>query len=262
MLREYSAAMAAMAQIADALKPLAAALDVPAPPPPASPPPARDSNADASHSDPSRVNDSGPGAQFAPSELRADDRPIRPARPELLDVEITAPNEVTILEFEEQLSELPGVRRVALKSYANGKATLSVELQPVVPASEPESAVSVVCAWCGKLLTVGDSRVSHGLCHDCAAKVESSVGQRVEPVPAELRPRTGDEGIVYLARNNGHWFESKVGANGVFEEAPTGFPALTSAQQVLRRVQAKYPDRMVVISGDGLAARNLAATPA
>ena len=49
----------------------------------------------------------------------------------------------------------------------------------------------------------------------------------------------------------------RVGPDGEFEDAPTGFPALTSAQQVLKRIQAKYPDRLVVISGDG----NVAQTP-
>jgi hypothetical protein len=234
-MREYNAAIAAMAQIVDALRPLTNALGMPEAAEPAPP------SAQPASPIPSAV----PVTTAEAGEPAAAREAL-----EAVDIEVTAADEVTILEFEEQLAELPGVTRVSLKSYAQGKAILSVELQSALPATDGDPPLSVVCAWCGKLLTVGEARVSHGLCADCAARVEESVGRQMDPAPAGQRPRPGDEGIVYLSRSNGYWFESTVGQDGAFIDGPTGFPALTSAQQVLRRTQAKYPDRLVVISGD------------
>ncbi len=253
MLQEYNAAIAAMAQIVEALRPLTLALGMPAALPEAPFPSVP-------------LPETQPPGSAPRATAPTATSPARPHRSntEVLELEVTAPNEVAILEFEEQISEIPGVMRVSLKSYAQGKATLAVELQPVVRPSDGDSAVSVVCAWCGKVLTVGDSRISHGLCPECAAKVEASAGRKMEPDAVAAPVRRGRDGIVYLTRSNGHWFESRVGASGEFEDAPTGFPALTSAQQVLKRIQAKYPDRLVVISGDNVAQTppaTLAATP-
>jgi hypothetical protein len=43
--------------------------------------------------------------------------------------------------------------------------------------------VTVICAWCGRVLRHGGSELSHGICGACSRKVESRA-TRMWPLPA------------------------------------------------------------------------------
>ena len=122
LLLEYDSAIAAMTQIVEALRPLTTALAV-------SVAPLASSQLEA----PVSLVDPADASPTMPAPI---------AERDVLALEVTAPNEVAILEFEERLSGIPGVKYVSLKSYGHGKATLAVELEPVVAATATEGLVS------------------------------------------------------------------------------------------------------------------------
>ena len=68
----------------------------------------------------------------------------------------------TLLEFQERLSELPGVLKVVIAGTKSGRSSFLVELASEAPRL-------VVCSSCGKVLTQGVPPASHGLCEDCRA---------------------------------------------------------------------------------------------
>lgn len=118
---------AAAAWMADAMQTLAAHLD--AAPPAASPSPAR------------------PAA------------PHPPPRPAVATLQAESGDVETLLEFQERLSEIPGVLKVTVAGLKDGRSTFLVELA--------EEAQLVVCTSCGKTLVEGRPPASHGLCEDC-----------------------------------------------------------------------------------------------
>lgn len=85
--------------------------------------------------------------------------PSRP-RPQLASLEAQSSEVGTLLEFQERLSELPGVLKVTIAGAKSGKSTFIVELAP-------ESPRLVVCTSCGKTLVDGPGPASHGLCENC-----------------------------------------------------------------------------------------------
>ncbi len=74
----------------------------------------------------------------------------------------------TLLDFQERLSELPGVLKVTVAGAKSGKSTFIVELAP-------ESPALVVCTNCGKTLVEGPPPASHGLCEDCRSAFGTSL---------------------------------------------------------------------------------------
>ena len=64
-----------------------------------------------------------------------------------------------LLEFQERLSEIPGVMKVTIAGAKEGRSTFLIEL-----AEEPQR---VECTNCGKVLVFGKPPASHGLCDDC-----------------------------------------------------------------------------------------------
>jgi hypothetical protein len=192
----------------------------------------------------------------------------RPARPQppltiagltqgpAIDVEldVSAAGQNALAGFEEALAQVPGVQRVSLKHFGDGKATFAVELRAAGAAAPPEEeGFSVVCAWCGKLLTLGGARISHGLCADCAAQARAgstTATRRPEAPAAPTAPAAKGE-LVYILRSGNAWIERRRDARGAWEEAPTGFSIDTPAHEVLERLSGKYPDRLVVVSGEG-----------
>ena len=51
--------------------------------------------------------------------------------------------------------------------------------------------MTVLCAWCGKVLKSGSDPVSHGICDDCSWSVERKLlsdMQRVQVAPRRRRP--------------------------------------------------------------------------
>jgi hypothetical protein len=68
----------------------------------------------------------------------------------------------TLLEFQERLSELPGVLKVTIAGAKSGKSSFIVELAE-------ERAQLVICTNCGKTLVEGLPPASHGLCEECRA---------------------------------------------------------------------------------------------
>jgi hypothetical protein len=67
-----------------------------------------------------------------------------------------------LLRFQEQLSEIPGVVKIAMAGATEGRSRFLVELARETPAL-------VVCSNCGKVLVEGQPPASHGLCNDCRA---------------------------------------------------------------------------------------------
>lgn len=74
----------------------------------------------------------------------------------------TQPSDVgTLLDFQERLSEIPGVLKVTVAGTAEQGSTFLIELAP-----EPQLTV---CTSCGKTLVEGHPPASHGLCDGCRA---------------------------------------------------------------------------------------------
>jgi hypothetical protein len=65
-----------------------------------------------------------------------------------------------------------GLEGLAKEADAPFDATVLVRRQRgphVAPVAERRTSPTVVCTVCGKTLSVGDERVSHGLCDECFA---------------------------------------------------------------------------------------------
>lgn len=75
----------------------------------------------------------------------------------------------TLLEFQERLSELPGVLKVTIAGAKSGKSSFIVELAD-------ERSQLVICTNCGKTLVEGSPPASHGLCEECRAGFGTNVG--------------------------------------------------------------------------------------
>lgn len=86
---------------------------------------------------------------------------VTAARVAALQVESSEIDE--LMDFQERLSELPGVLKVVLTGTREGTTGFLVEL-------EQEDQQMVVCANCGRTLVEGRPPASHGLCEDCRAK--------------------------------------------------------------------------------------------
>ncbi len=92
--------------------------------------------------------------------------------------EVHGGNFERLLDLQQRMSELEGVASVVVTGVDRGRATLLVDLQHSPPPlgeplnftnSEPgEVPPTLVCAWCGAILSVGGPQVSHGLCAACA----------------------------------------------------------------------------------------------
>lgn len=111
-------------------------------------------------------------AERPPSDAFGD----RAARPTQVDVE--GADFENLLNLQEQLSNLERVLRVSVTRLEHGRATLLVEMAPDSGPEQPREAFAsddtppeeptVLCAWCGKLISAGSSAISHGLCPECA----------------------------------------------------------------------------------------------
>ncbi len=100
--------------------------------------------------------ETAPPAASAPTD-RPDAPPV--ARPAVATLQAASGDVETLLEFQERLSEIPGVMKVTVAGLKDGRSTFLVELA--------EEAQLVVCTSCGKTLVEGRPPASHGLCEDC-----------------------------------------------------------------------------------------------
>lgn len=110
------------------------------------------------------------------------DRP----RPEPAESDVCRPTQVDVvgadfenlLSLQEQLSNFERVLRVSVTRLEPGRASLLVEMAPDSGSEQPGEAFAsddtppeeptVLCAWCGRLISAGSSAISHGLCPECA----------------------------------------------------------------------------------------------
>lgn len=101
-------------------------------------------------------------AHVEPAASAPPDRPAAPPpppRPAVATLETATGDVETLLEFQERLSEIPGVMKVTVAGLKDGRSTFLVELA--------EETQLVVCTSCGKTLVEGRPPASHGLCEDC-----------------------------------------------------------------------------------------------
>lgn len=110
-----------------------------------------------------------PGDQGADAPEDGGGRPI--------EVRVSGANLDRLLNLQQHLSVAEGVVNVVLAGGEHGKATLLVEMSASRPAGERatsgtlapiQMSPTLVCAWCGTVLSVGGTQVSHGLCAACA----------------------------------------------------------------------------------------------
>lgn len=76
----------------------------------------------------------------------------------------------SVAAFRDALAEVPGLRRVVLTEFAGDHATFVVAAAPEDFNRNDDEPFSVVCAWCGRVLSAGGNQVSHGLCAACAGQ--------------------------------------------------------------------------------------------
>ncbi len=69
-------------------------------------------------------------AHPAPEERPEPVREERPQRPRSVQVDVKGEGFGNLLDFQEKLSQLPGVERVSINAIDNDRATLVVELEP------------------------------------------------------------------------------------------------------------------------------------
>ncbi len=197
------------------------------------------------------VSGAGSPAQPSPTAFQPAAPPVSP-----IGVEVSGGDRQALVDFEDALSQITGVERVALKNFGDGHAAFAVTLAGVGGASEAGPGFSVVCAWCGRLLTLGGVRISHGLCPDCAAA--ASAGRAVRDIPA-MSENHDDKMLMFLKRSPKGWVARRSNGAGGWIELKTGCPADMPAHLVLDQVAAEYPDMLVVISGEaGAVATNRA----
>lgn len=172
-----------------------------------------------------------------------------PLRTRTFGVEVSTGDRRVLLDFEEALGQIAGVDRVALSVLKDGQASFLVTLSERADTTDEGPGFSVVCAWCGRLLTLGGVRVSHGLCPDCAAA--ASAGRAMKDIPTQpTGARRDSKALMFLGRTPRGWVARRGdGADG-WTEVKTGCPSDMPAHRVLEQVSAEYPDMLVVISGD------------
>ncbi len=187
--------------------------------------------------------DTGSAATLAtPGAFQSPPVPISP-----VSVEVNGGDRQALIDFEDSLSQIAGVERVALKDFGDGHAAFAVTLSGVGEASDAGPGFSVVCAWCGRLLTLGGVRISHGLCPDCAAA--ASAGRAVRDIPT-MNEKHDDKMLMFLRRSPKGWVARRSNGAGGWIELKTGCSAEMAAHLVLEQVAAEYPDMLVVISGE------------
>lgn len=163
----------------------------------------------------------------------------------------------SLLTFRDTLAETRGVGRVLLTEFVDDHATFLVALESASAEFTATEAPSVVCAWCGRLLTVGGSLISHGICPACAARTAAGVSGTEDPPAAS--PTT--DAVVYLQRSADIWLERRYGQHGEWVTNPTSYSADLPAQTVFEGVSMRYPDRLVVLAGRGEPVGVTPATP-
>ena len=89
----------------------------------------------------------------------------------------------SLLTFRDALAETAGVGRVLLTEFGDDHATFAITAASAGPEATATEAPSVVCAWCGRLLTLGGSMVSHGICPACAARTTAGASRTASPPP-------------------------------------------------------------------------------
>jgi hypothetical protein len=47
-------------------------------------------------------------------------------------------------------------------------------LEPVNPFPRQDFQMKTICSWCGRVLREGPLPISHGICDDCAVKMEAA----------------------------------------------------------------------------------------
>lgn len=174
-------------------------------------------------------------------------------RTRTFSVEVSTADRQVLLDFEDALGQIAGVDRVALNGLKDGQASFAVTLTERADTTDEGPGFSVVCAWCGRLLTLGGVRVSHGLCPDCAAA--ASAGHPMKAIPAQpTSARRDSKALMFLGRTPRGWVARRSDGAGGWAELKTGCPTEMAAHRVLEQVSAEYPDMLVVISGDTAAA--------
>lgn len=170
-----------------------------------------------------------------------------------ISIEVNGSRRQALLDFEDALGQIAGVDRVALTGFSEGQASFAVTLGGLSEDSVSGPGFSVVCAWCGRLLTLGGVRVSHGLCPDCAAA--ASAGHAIKDVPVRsMNAQRDDKMLMFLGRTPRGWVGRQGDGAGGWIELKTGCPTEMAAHRVLEQVSAEHPDMLVVISGDARAA--------
>ncbi|HEY5476939.1 MAG TPA: hypothetical protein VIK11_09500 [Tepidiformaceae bacterium] len=217
LIEEYTSAMETMRRVLAALGPLASLAEAAASPaPPATPVP----------------------LQGQPSASLA------------VGVEVGGANRQALIDFEDALGQVTGVERVALRDLSDGRASFTVTLSTPRDTGDDGPGFSVVCAWCGRLLTLGGVRVSHGLCPDCAAA--AAAGHAAQDLAERaVNVRRDDKMLLFLRRTARGWVARRSDGAGGWIDFKTGCPADTPAHRVLEQVSAEYPNMMVVVTGDG-----------
>lgn len=149
----------------------------------------------------------------------------------------------SLLTFRNALAETRGVARVLLTEFVEDHATFVVSAALAGMDVAATEAPSVECAWCGRLLTVGGSMISHGICPVCAARTAAGASGTASSPP----PSAVVDTVVYLQRSADVWLERHRERDGNWITNPTSYSADLPAQTVFAGVSARYPDRLVVL---------------
>jgi len=163
----------------------------------------------------------------------------------------------SLLTFKDALAETDGIGRVLLTEFVDDHATLVVTAVSAGLDVIATEAPSVVCAWCGRMLTVGGSMVSHGICPACAAETAA----RASGAGSSRAPSASSDTVVYLQRSPDVWLERRYERDGTWVTNPTSYSAALPAQTVFDGVSARYPDRLVVLAGQAEPVAEIADSP-
>ncbi len=153
----------------------------------------------------------------------------------------------SVITFREALSGIAGARQVRLTEFVDDHATFVLSVGAAGLGSPALEAPSVVCAWCGRLLTIGSGLISHGICRTCASRTASGAGAPGGISPPPLVVPEND--LVYMERGTDVWLERRQERGGRWVTSRSPYAADLPAQTILEGMAGKYPDRLVVLAG-------------